>query len=550
MLASYKRLREVQSCDFVIDSERVVAMQTVDSQFHALADAIPQLCWMANEVGWRFWFNQRWYEYTGTTPEQMEGWGWQSAHDPKALPSIMEHWATSIATLEPFEMIFPLRRADGVFRSFLTRSVPYKDADGKVLHWFGTNTDIQDQKEIEEDLRRNIVERKRVEAALQSSQKRLEAIIGSAMDAIISVGADYRIIVFNSAAEAIFGCSAEDVIGTPLDRFIPGRFRKSHRDHAEAFAANGTTKRSMHSAGTLPGLRANGEEFPLEAAISQVTVGGEKVLTVILRDVTQRKVAEEALIRSEKLASIGRMAATIAHEINNPLSVVTIAMYLLQTMKGLPAEAKPYLETIDAELVEIAHITRQSLNSYSEFDKPATVSVKSVLESSLDLMKGKIKVRQARIVTDYGGDVDVFAIAGELRQVFSNLIANSLDAIQTGGTIMLRVSAAFRKTETGLPCVRVIVADNGVGISESFRRRIFEPFFTTKGKQGTGLGLWVTKQIVEKHNGVIRTRSSCEGTIVGTIFSIVLPVAVPGGTPADQNRKRDNQIGDRPKVLG
>ena len=126
-----------------------------EEQFRTLAEAIPQLCWMANPDGYIFWYNRRWHEYTGTTPEQMAGWGWQSVHDPQTLRAVLERWKNSIATATPFDMIFPLRRADGAFRSFLTRMVPLKDADGKIVRWFGTNTDVTELREAQEALQRS-----------------------------------------------------------------------------------------------------------------------------------------------------------------------------------------------------------------------------------------------------------------------------------------------------------------------------------------------------------------------------------------------------------
>src|SRR5918998_642685 len=113
--------------------------------WQALADNIPQLAWIADADGWIYWYNQRWYDYTGTRPEDMAGWGWQSVHDPAVLPEVMERWARSIATGAPFEMVFPLRGADGIFRPFLTRVHPYRGAGGGVERWFGTNTDISEQ---------------------------------------------------------------------------------------------------------------------------------------------------------------------------------------------------------------------------------------------------------------------------------------------------------------------------------------------------------------------------------------------------------------------
>jgi PAS domain S-box-containing protein len=124
-----------------------------EAQFRNLADALPALCWMAYGDGHIFWYNSRWYEYTGTTLEQMEGWGWQSVHDPEVLPQVMQRWTASISSGESFEMVFPLRRADGAFRPFLTRIVPIRDEEGRIVRWFGTNTDIAGQKEIERELR-------------------------------------------------------------------------------------------------------------------------------------------------------------------------------------------------------------------------------------------------------------------------------------------------------------------------------------------------------------------------------------------------------------
>lgn len=129
-----------------------MALRASEEQFRTLADAIPQLCWMANADGWIYWYNRRWYKYTGTTPEQMEGWGWQAVHDPQVLPLVMEQWQESITTGRPFDMVFPIRSADGVFRPFLTRVMPLRDRSGAVVRWFGTNTDISEQREAEQAL--------------------------------------------------------------------------------------------------------------------------------------------------------------------------------------------------------------------------------------------------------------------------------------------------------------------------------------------------------------------------------------------------------------
>ena len=243
----------------------------------------------------------------------------------------------------------------------------------------------------------------------------------------------------------------------------------------------------------------------------------------VFDNITERKRSEELLLRAEKLTSVGRMAAAIAHEINNPLDAVMNLVFLAANTKELPESARHFLETADDELKRVAHMTRQSLGFYRESGVPTLTSVSAVLNSAVDLMKSRIKVKQAIIEKQFDGNVQITAISGELRQVFSNLLSNSLDAINERGVIKIRVSAGRHR-------IRVTIADNGKGVSKSIRRRIFEPFFSTKGAVGTGLGLWVSQQIIEKHGGTIRVRSSSDGLRKGTTFSVALPL---GPTPSE-----------------
>jgi PAS domain S-box-containing protein len=252
-----------------------------EEQFRTMANSIPQLAWMAHADGFIFWYNRRWHEYTGTTPEQMEDWGWQDVHDPNVLPKVVEKWQSAIARGKPFNMEFPLRGADGQFRTFLTRVQPLKDSHGRVVQWFGTNTDVEELKRAEESLR--------------ESESKLSGIIESAMDAIITIDNEQRIVLFNTAAESMFLCPAEEALGQPIERFIPARFRSAHAEHVGKFGQTHVTMRSMGALGAIFGLRANGEEFPIEASISQIEATGQKFYTVILRDITERKRAEEAL---------------------------------------------------------------------------------------------------------------------------------------------------------------------------------------------------------------------------------------------------------------
>jgi two-component system, NtrC family, sensor kinase len=254
----------------------------------------------------------------------------------------------------------------------------------------------------------------------------------------------------------------------------------------------------------------------------ELTEAAEVLNAQLQAEIVARKKIEDALVNSEKLASVGRMAAVLAHEINNPLAAVTNVLYLAQSIEGLPESARRYLEMADGELKRIAHITRQTLGFYREASAPTTFAVASSLESVIDLLKGKRVTKLAVIEQQCDRTLLVTAFQGELRQVLSNLVMNSLDAIAEGGKITLRaaVSTGFKD---GRRAIRITVADDGQGMSRTSLSQIFQPFFTTKGSIGNGLGLWVSKQIIEKHGGCIQVHSRTNGPHHGTTFSVLLP---------------------------
>ena len=257
----------------------------------------------------------------------------------------------------------------------------------------------------------------------------------------------------------------------------------------------------------------------------ELTDTAEALNTRLHIEMAARKKVEEALIRSEKLASVGHMSAVIAHEINNPLAAVMDLLYLAQTVDDAPAPILEYLATADGELKRIAHITRQTLGFYREVFVPTTFDVASLLDSVVDLLQAKIEAKRAVVVLQCDKELQITAVHGELRQVFSNLLANSLDAIRRNGKVTIRTSLS-RDPEDGTARIRVSVADNGTGIDVALVPQLFEPFFTTKGMTGNGLGLWVSKQIIEKHGGSVCVRSFTSGKYIGTTFSVSLPQIV------------------------
>ncbi len=249
-----------------------------------------------------------------------------------------------------------------------------------------------------------------------------------------------------------------------------------------------------------------------------MSVGNRRVRNCVWEDVTEKKATEAALLQSEKLASVGRMAATVAHEINNPLEMVTNCIFLAANTPNLPPEVTQYLATAEHELHRVAHIARRTLGFYKETTRPAIVDIRTLVDEVVELYDPKFTHKDVRLKIDHNGHcTGTIAIAGEIRQVISNLLTNAIDASQAKGMIRVRTSQVILN---GCGYTRVTVADGGVGISRANLGRIFEPFFTTKKDVGTGLGLWVSGEIIQKHEGKIQVRS-VEGK--GTAISVFLP---------------------------
>jgi len=240
-------------------------------------------------------------------------------------------------------------------------------------------------------------------------------------------------------------------------------------------------------------------------------------------DITHQHLEEEALRRSEKLAAAGRLAATIAHEINNPLEAVTNLLYLMRQDPSLSRETLALLRATDEQLSRVNHIARQTLGFYRDRNTPETVDVAHVMDELLMIFQARLSGRQINVVKEYESVGAITAFRGELRQVLSNLITNAIDASGFGSQLVLRVKPETSTPTHVMPLVRIEVEDFGSGIRPTEMTRIFEPFFTTKSDVGTGLGLWVSKQIVEKNGGQIGFRTRCGDGNSGTCFSVVMP---------------------------
>ena len=250
---------------------------------------------------------------------------------------------------------------------------------------------------------------------------------------------------------------------------------------------------------------------------------------LIVMDASDRKRSEDALRKTEKLAATGRLAASIAHEINNPLEAITNLLYLLTNHADLQEPARSYVGMAEHEVRRISEITQQTLRFYRQSTLPARTNLSELLDSVLSLNQGRLRNLGIAVEKGYDSNTSLYCFAGELRQVFANLIGNAIDAMPAGGRLVLRARRSRDWSDhDGLGSrlgVRFQVADTGSGMTPEVRRHIFEPFFTTKEVTGTGLGLWVSSEIVAKHKGSMRVRSHSDklGGKSGTIFELFFP---------------------------
>ena len=345
----------------------------------------------------------------------------------------------------------------------------------------------------------------------------LAAIIDSSEDAIISRDLNGIITSWNNAARRMYGYTAEEIVGQSILRLVPDELRFEENEILRKLRAG---ERLEHFETTR--LSKSGQRIEVSLTISPIKDSAGRVIGIskIARDISARKQMERSLVQSEKLAAAGRMAATVAHEINNPLEAVLNLMFLARSSCPPGSETHGYLETAEAELERVSHIARQALGFYRDTGRPTEIVVDELLKNVLAVYRSKLKFRNIALRCQFTALHPLKASRGELLQVFSNIIANSIDALEPGGSLYIETR---EMADAGTAGIQILVRDEGSGIEAEHLARIFEPFFTTKERHGTGIGLWVAKQLVEKHKGRITIASSTEAGHSGTEVSIFLP---------------------------
>jgi PAS domain S-box-containing protein len=260
----------------------------------------------------------------------------------------------------------------------------------------------------------------------------------------------------------------------------------------------------------------------IQAFGETISSGGKPVRVVgVNLDVTERRVAEEALVRNEKLAAVGRLASSIAHEINNPLESVTNLLYLAGQSHEL-GQVQAYLRTADIELRRVSAIANQTLRFNKQSTKPTSVTCSDLISSVLSIYQGRLHNSNISVEKRKSAQRSILCFEGEIRQVIGNLIVNAIDAMPKGGRLLLR-SREGKDWRSGRDGLVITVADTGVGMSKESAGRIFEAFYTTKGFGGTGLGLWISREILDRHGGKLSVRSSQSAGRSGSVFALFLP---------------------------
>jgi len=406
-----------------------------------------------------------------------------------------------------------LVRHDGTEISIDDSGSPIREDDGRLSGIVLTFRDISEKRRLER-------ERESLLSEVRSRYSELEATYNNSAIAMALIDAsEFRYLRVNRKLCEILGLTEDQIIGSKVDDVaaaVPGLL-DALRTVASGKPVAGDILEGELS--TSPGMKRY-----WTADYTPVLDAAGKVVAIVAAsaEITRQKQAEAILIQSEKLAVVGRLAASIAHEINNPLASVTNLLYLIRTCE-LPPVAREYLEIAERELYRVTAITNQTLRFHKQSTKPSLASCDQLIGGVLAIYQGRLVNSSISVECRNRAHRPILCFEGEIRQVISNLIGNAIDAMHpTGGRLLLRYREA-RNHHTGEKGLVVTVADTGPGIDPQNRKCVFEPFFTTKGSSGTGLGLWISNEIITRHGGAITLRSSQRAGSCGTVFAFFLP---------------------------
>ncbi len=381
-------------------------------------------------------------------------------------------------------------------------------------------------RELSDTYERHLYAEEERSRQLAESRERFQITLNSLGDAVIATDANGGVRYVNPVAQRLTGW--DDYMqarGRPLREIVRITDEPTRTQQIDPFEIVSRAAKVVGLSNNVLLLSRSGAEYPIEMNGAPIISEGGQLMGVVLvfRDITQRRQTEQTLRASDRLTQVGRLAATIAHEIRNPLDTVSNLIFLLRQDSYPNPETTHYLNLASEELGRITQITGQLLTFHREAQSPVPVELTKVLESVFTLYAPQINMAGIEVARRFDTLQPVRGFPGELRQVFSNLFINAIHSMPNGGKIVVHVYESSLASNHERKGIRVTVLDNGVGIASGVRKNLYAPFYTTKGEGGTGLGLWVTRGIVEKHEGTIHFISSVRPRRSGTAFSIFLP---------------------------
>jgi PAS domain S-box-containing protein len=604
-------------CGFITDiterKQAEAALRESQEHYRALAESLPHLVWTCGPDGPCDYLSRQWVEYTGQAAEAQLGYGWVEHLHPDDRERAQAAWAAAVVRGDRFDMEFRIRRADGVYRWFKTRAVPLRDTAGRLVKWFGSNTDVEDYKQAEQRLQTQL-ERLRLLSHIthaigerQDLQSIFQVVVRSLEDhlpidfgcvclydmahaslTVTCVGSKSQQLARELAMthhahiavdqNGLSQCVRGQLVYEPDTTRVPFPF--AHRlmqsglralvvapllVESQVFGVLIAARRDAFSfsSADCEFLRQLSEHVALAAHQAQLY----EALQQAYDDLRQ---TQQAVLQQERLRALGQMASGIAHDINNAVSPV--ALYtesLLEHEPNLSARARGYLETMKHAINDVAATVARMREFYRQREEPlmlVPVHLNRLVQQVIDLTRARwvnIPQKQGIMIETrikLAPDLPVImGVESEIREALTNLIFNAVDAMPAGGTLTLRtqIAAGAPGDVAGAPIrkqVQVELTDTGVGMDEETQRRCLEPFFTTKGERGTGLGLAMVYGIMQRHSAEIEIDSAIgKGTTVRLSFPVPIDIVAPPAPSeivrSDPRRLRILIVDDDPLVL-